>query len=42
MECAMIEDEIAMCKTMLNISKKVEIVYETLPNETEEKEWLPL
>lgn len=42
MEHAMTEDERAMCKTMLEISKKVEIAYETLHKQTEEKEWLQL
>ena len=42
MEHAMTEDERAMCKTILDISKKVEIVYENLQKETKEKELLQL
>ena len=41
-ECATTEDERAMYKTMLNISKRVEIMYETLQKETNENEWLQL
>jgi len=38
MERAVIEDEKVMYETMLNISKRVEIMYETLQKETEENE----
>ena len=40
MEHAATEDEKAMYETMLNISKRVEILYETLQKETKEKERL--
>ena len=42
MERAATEDEKTIYKTMLNISKRVEIMYETLQKEIEEKEWLQL
>ena len=42
MECEMTENERAMYETMLDISKKVEILYETLQKEIEEKERLQL
>lgn len=42
MECAMTKDERAMYDTMLNIYKRVEIMYETLKKEIKEKEWLKL
>ena len=42
MEHAATKDEKAMYETMLNISKRVEIIYETLQKETEEKERLQL
>ena len=42
MECATTKDEKAMYETMLKISQRVEIMYETLQKETEEKEWLQL
>ena len=42
MEHAVTDDERAMYETMLNISKRVEIMYETLQKETEENEWLQL
>jgi len=42
MECAATDDEKEMYKTMLKISKRVEIMYETLQKETEEKEQLQL
>ena len=42
MEHAATEDERAMYKTKLNISKRVEIMYETLQKEIEEKEWFKL
>ena len=38
----MTEDEREMYETMLDISKKVEIMYENLQKETGEKEWLQL
>jgi len=38
MECAVTKDERAMYDTMLNISKRLEIMYETLQKEIEEKE----
>ena len=38
MERAAIEDEKAMYETMIKISKRVEILYETLQKETKEKE----
>ena len=40
MECAATEDEKAMYETMLKISQRVEIMYETLQKKTEEKEAL--
>ena len=42
MERAEKEDEKAMYETMLKISKRVEMMYEALQKETEEKEWLQL
>ena len=42
MERATTEDEKAMYETMLNICKRVEIIYETLQKEIEEKGWLQL
>ncbi len=42
MERATIEDENEMYETMLKISQRVEIMYETLQKETEEKERLQL
>ena len=42
MERAATEDEKAMYETMLKISKRVEIMYEALQKETEEKERLQL
>ena len=42
MERAVAEDEKAMYETMLKISKRVEIMYETLQKETKEKERLQL
>ena len=40
MERATTKNEIAMYETIVNIWKRVEIVYETLQKETEEKERL--
>ena len=42
MQRAETEDEKATYETMLKISKRVEIMYETLQKETEEKELLQL
>lgn len=42
MKPAVIENERAMYKTMVKISNRVEIVYETLHKEIEEKERLQL
>ena len=42
MECEAIEDEKVMYETMLKISKRVEIMYESLQKEIEEKERLQL
>ena len=42
MECAVIKEEKMMYETMLKISQTVEIMYETLHKETEEKERLQL
>ena len=42
MERVATEDEKEMYNTMLSISKRVEIMYETLQKETEKKEWLQL
>ena len=36
------EDDKSMYKTMLIVSQKVEIMYEALQEETEEKHWLQL
>ena len=40
MERAAIKDEKSIYETMLKISKRVEMMYETLQKETEEKERL--
>ena len=40
MERAVTEDEKVMYETMLKISKRVEIMYETLQKKIKEKEWL--
>ena len=42
MEHVVTEDEKEMNETMLNISKRVEIMYEMLQKEIDEKEWLQL
>lgn len=42
MEHTAIEDEKTMYEAMVKISKRVEIMYETIQKETEEKEWLQL
>ena len=42
MERAVKEDEKAIYETMLKFSQRVQIVYETLQKETEEKERLQL
>ena len=38
MECVVTEDEKAMYETMLKISQRVEIMYETLQKDKEKKE----
>ena len=40
MERTTTEDEKVMYETMLKISQRVEIMYEALQKETEEKQWL--
>ena len=42
MECAATKNEKAMYETMLKISQRVEMMYETLQKETEEMERLQL
>ena len=42
MECVAMEDKKVMYKTMLRVSKRMDIMYEALQKETEEKQWLQL
>ena len=42
MECAAMEDKKVMYETILRVSQKVEIIYESLQKETEEKQRLHL